>query len=79
MKLRIPNSIFVTLAVVSAELILPLPASADSGGDQTSYTEEAISQEETSRYYRVEGTEADLLWNPGGVRNAGPRLASQVI
>ena len=30
--------------------------SVDSGGVQTSFTEEAISQEETSRYYRVEDT-----------------------
>jgi len=28
--------------------------SVDSGGDQTLFTEEGISQEETSRYYRVE-------------------------
>ena len=30
--------------------------SVDSGGAQTSFTEEEISQEETSRYYRVEDT-----------------------
>lgn len=42
----------------SADLLIwtELNDSVDSGGDQTSFTEEEISREEPSRYYRVEDT-----------------------
>lgn len=60
------NSLFITLKILSEDLIYPLTTNADNGGVQTSYIEEAISQKETSHYNRLEDTEADLLRNPGG-------------
>ena len=48
-----------TYAVFVSEDLLTwteLNDGVDSGGEQTSFTEEEISQEETSRYYRVEDT-----------------------